>query len=235
MSTIAGPRAIPTTQEGRLRELFERVNDYKSRCGCGSGLVTYGGAIGGGKTAAAEAPPAPPEPPCKACDGKGWVNRLAVVVDAMQTAGATPEDLLEWLGPLVEPEKQPGVIRYGGRVNIELDRQGPTMYGEVVEMTIERHMGDIARFERGRMEVRLVIAEAGRGPDLREVEVTSFGDDTRRFMPIVAERRSMEAERLVCSCDNTSRIFCDVHTDPLEFDDDAYSDWDEGEEGDTDG
>ncbi len=113
----------------RLKEFYKRLHARPTTCRACAGS----GHTDGHK-----------DEKCKGCTGTGVDERkLAVIADTMLRAGATDADLVEWLGPLLEPERQLGVIRHGGRVNIEMGPQGMIMEGLVSQMDVVQNTESI--------------------------------------------------------------------------------------------
>ena len=126
MAVVKGQNAsVDFWTKDRVKQFQKRIETRESVCfHCkGSGL----GGPSPSDTAAGSVE-------CGGCDGTGQVNRLATMVDHMLEAGAQIEDIREWFSPLLEPERKPGVIRYGGRVNVELGPGGVTVEGIVNRM-----------------------------------------------------------------------------------------------------
>lgn len=194
MATILGI-SPPKEDDGmitkqRLKEFYKRLHARPSKChvcaGTGRDVATLG---------------EKEWKKCGACVGSGKTAKLAVVADAMTTAGATDDDLLEWLGPLLEPERQLGVIRYGGRVNIEMGVQGAVMEGRIEHMEVNQQADYVGDGFGGRRdfspghrtcEVTLSISEYDfRSP---KSERTSPGDKFLDEHPPVGQRRSASIE-----------------------------------------
>lgn len=130
---------MATLEEQTLKTFFKKANDYKSIC-----LTCKG---------SGEKKPAPTldevladtelidtlDEPCGGCDGNGWVNRLATMLDLMLGNGATPLDLHDWLGPLFpSTEKTIPVIDCTPGNTVHVQCQGQDFEGVIRELELDQ-------------------------------------------------------------------------------------------------
>lgn len=139
MAVVKGKNAsVEFWTQARAAEFQKRIDERKSVCfHCkGSGY----------RTTPMETPV--PAEDCPGCDGVGTTNRLTTMVDKMMEVGASVQDIHEWFGPLIEPERQIGRVRTGGRVNIELEPGGHVVEGTAFIAAYDRRPGyhDVSSF-----------------------------------------------------------------------------------------
>lgn len=213
MRTIQGPHDPMQWTKGRIKEFFQRIEAHESPCPhCEHGFVDV--------TVVQTTHDHRDAVKCASCGGSGTERKLSVMVDAMMEKGATEREIRTWLSPFIEPDRRLGVIRYGGRVNIEMGVQGHTFEGQVTQMDVNPpqnlgHNGlrdyhvslqvSEAEWTGERTSPGDLFLEENRCNDLHEfVDASTHGGVREQQCVNCAERRPLPVD--VCTCRTSSQM-----------------------------